>query len=174
MGVTLKIKDYLEKEHIGYQTLEHDTAFTAQEIAGAQHIPGREFVKSVIVAADGQFVMCVLPAIHRIDFDKLKRVLGASDVHLADEAQLAELFPEYEVGAEPPFGQPFGLKVYADKILEENEEIAFNAGTHTDSIRIKFKDFIRLAKPTLADIGVHISQQEEREERWEEDEPEET
>lgn len=177
MAVATKIKDYLEKEHVGYQLLEHETAFTAQEIAGAQHVPGREVVKTVIVSADDQFVMCVLPAIHRIDFDKLKRILGAKEVHLADEAQIAAIFPDYEVGAEPPFGQASGIKVYADKVLEENEEIVFNGGTHTDLIRIKFKDFMRLAKPTLAEFGSHIAKLEgERwqEEGWEEQDDEQT
>lgn len=172
MVLAKKIKDYLEKEKVGYQLLEHEPAFTAQEVAGAQHVPGREVVKTVIVEADDNFVMCVLPAIHRIDFDKLRRILGADEAHLADEERVAALFPDYDVGAEPPFGQDYGLKVYADQILEENEEIAFNAGTHIDLIRIKFKDFVRLAKPTFADFGVHISKVEKENwhtDDWEED-----
>lgn len=172
MTVAPKIKQYLESEKVGYQLLEHEPAFTAQEIAGAQHVPGREVVKSVIIQADDDFVMCVLPAIHRIDFDKLKRILGVDEVRLADESQVAALFPDYEVGAEPPFGQGSGLKVYADRILEENEEIAFNAGTHTDLMRIRFRDFLRLAKPTLADFGIHIAKVEKenwRENDWDED-----
>lgn len=172
MTLATKLKEYLEKEQVGYQLLEHEPAFTAQEIAGAQHIPGREVVKTVIVKADDDFVMCVLPAIHRVDFDRLKRILGVDIVRLVDESQLAALFPDYEVGAEPPFGQGAGMKVYADKILEENEEIVFNAGTHTDLLRIRFRDFMRLAKPTLADIGVHIAKVDDdnwREQYWEED-----
>ena len=158
MNASSKIKGYLEKEKIGYQLLEHDVAYSAMEIAGAQHIPGRQFVKSVIVNADGKFVMCVLPAIHLVDLDKLKKVLKAKEVHLANEKEIAKLFPDYEVGAEPPFGELYGLKVFLDKILEENEEIAFNAGTHTDIIKIKFRDFMRLAKPIVAEFGTHIQQ----------------
>lgn len=172
MALSPKVKDYLESKHIGYQLLEHEAAFTAQEIAGAQHLPGRNVVKTVIVNADGQFVMCVLPAVHRIDFSKLKNILKARDVHLAEESEVASLFPDCEVGAEPPFGQVYGLKVYADKILEENEEIAFNAGTHTDMLRIKYKDFVRLVKPTIADFGVHVARTEEenwREAEWKEE-----
>ena len=156
MTVSAKIKELLDKQHIGYQILEHSIAYTAMEIAGAQHVPGKQLIKSVIVKADGQYLMCVLPAIHLIDFDKLKKVTGAKKIELAKEKDIQKLFPEYEVGAEPPFGQLYGLYVYVDKLLQENEEIVFNAGTHTDMIKIKWKDFEKLTKPRLADFGVHI------------------
>lgn len=156
MTVSTKIKQLLDKQNIGYQILEHSIAYTAMEIAGAQHVPGKQLIKSVIVKADGQYLMCVLPAIHLIDFDKLKKVTGAKKIELAKEKDVQKLFPEYEVGAEPPFGQLYGLYVYVDKLLQENEEIVFNAGTHTDMIKIKWKDFEKLTKPRLADFGVHI------------------
>lgn len=156
MSASSKIKAYLENEKISYQILEHDPAYSAMEIAGSQHIPGRQFVKTVIVNGDGKFIMCILPAIHLIDLEKLKSLLKVQEIRLASEQEVARLFPDYEVGAEPPFGEHYGLKVYLDKILEENEEIAFNAGTHTDIMKIKFRDFIRLAKPTIAEFGTHI------------------
>jgi Ala-tRNA(Pro) deacylase len=177
MVVSPKIKDYLESKRVNYQTLEHEPAFTALEIAGAQHLPGRDVIKTVVVSADGQFIMCILPAVHRIDFGKLRKIIGANDVHLADESEVSALFPDCEVGAEPPFGEAYGLKVYADKILEENEEIAFNAGTHTDMLRIKFRDFVRLARPIIADFGVHVARTEEenwREADWKEEDNAET
>jgi Ala-tRNA(Pro) deacylase len=156
MSISTKVKEYLDREHVGYQILQHSLAYTAMEIAGAQHVPGKQLIKSVIVKADGNFFMCVLPAIHLIDFDKLKKITGAKDIQLAKEREISELFPDYEMGAEPPFGQLYSLRVFVDKMLEENEEIVFNAGTHTDMIKIKFKDFIRLTKPTIADFGTHI------------------
>lgn len=156
MVVSSKVKQYLDKEHIGYQILEHSIAYTAMEIAGAQHVPGKQMIKSVIVKADGKYLMCVLPAIHLIDFDKLKKVTGAKKVELAKEKDLEKLFPDYDIGAEPPFGQLYGLQVFVDKLLQENEEIVFNGGTHTDMIKIKWKDFVKLTKPKIADIGTHI------------------
>ncbi len=156
MGISPKIKNYLEKEKVSYQVLEHSLAYTAMEIAGSQHIPGRQVIKSVIVKSNGSFIMCVLPAIHYLDMDKLKAATGKKNLEMATEDDLTKLFPDYEVGAEPPFGHLYGLKVFADKILEEDEEIVFNAGTHTDMIKIKLKDYIRLAKPQFSDIGIHI------------------
>ncbi len=156
MAISSKVKEYLDKEGVKYEVAEHPLAYTATEIAGSQHVPGKQMIKSVIVKCDGEFVMCVLPAIHLIDFEKLKVTTGAKDLKLADEHDIAKLFPDYEIGAEPPFGQLYGLKVFADKLLEEDSEIVFNAGTHTDVVKIKFEDFKRLTNPVIAEIGTHI------------------
>lgn len=154
MAIHDKIKEFLDKENVSYQILEHPLAYTASEIAGSQHIPGKQMVKSVIVKCDGEFVMCVLPSIHMIDFEKLATISGSKDVQLAGETEIAELFPDYEVGAEPPFGHE--LKVFADQLLEEDEEIVCNAGTHTEVVRLKFDDFKRIVNLTIAKIGTHI------------------
>jgi len=126
------------------------------EIAQAQHIVGRDVIKAVIIKTNDKLLMCVLPATHLIDFTKLKAALNTNDIQLATEGQVAMLFPNFEVGAMPPFGQLANLKVYADKSLEENESVVFNAGSHREMIKIKFKDYLRLVKPTFADIGKHI------------------
>ncbi len=156
MTVPKKIREYLDKERVGYQLLEHSRAFTATEVAGAQHVPGRQMIKSVIVKADDQFVMCLLPAIHYLDIDKFKEISGAKQVRLAHEEEMSKLFPDCEIGSEPPFGALYGIKVYADKFLEEDNEVAFNAGTHSDMIKMKFKDVQRLSQPVFVEIGVHI------------------
>jgi len=156
MTASQKIVDFLEENSIDYELLEHPAAYTAQEIAGKQHIPGRLVIKSVIAKLDGKLIMCVLPAIHLVDFDTLKNITGALDVRLATEEEISETFPDYEVGAEPPFGHLYDLDVFVDKFLEQENEVVFNAGTHTDMIKIKRADFMQLAKPTIADFGVHI------------------
>lgn len=156
MTIVNKVKSYLDQEHVVYQILEHSLAFTAMEIAGAQHVPGKQFIKAVIVKADDQYIMCVLSSTHRIDFDRLKKLTKSQDIFLAKESEIASLFPDYELGAEPPFGQLYGLKVYVDEEVPENDEIIFNAGTHTDAVKIKYRDFKRLVKPIVADFGVHL------------------
>lgn len=156
MTISRKLKDYLDQENIKYELSEHAEVYTAQETAGTGHIPGRQMAKSVIVKAGDGFLMCVLPSIHLIDFDKLKEVTGHDKLELAAEDELEKLFPDYDLGAEPPFGHLYGLKVYMDQLFEENEEIAFNAGTHTDIVKIKFADYKRLAHPEVVNIGTHI------------------
>lgn len=156
MTISKKLKDYLEKEKVSYKTLRHPEAYTALEIAGAQHLPGKQVTKAIIVKADGKYLMCVLPSTYQVDFAKLKKISNAKTIQLVSEDEIVRLFPEYEVGAQPPFGHLYGLKVYAERHLDENEEIALNAGTHIDLVKIKWKDFIRLAKPIIADFGKHI------------------
>src|SRR3989337_2789555 len=123
MAISIKVKNYLEKEGIKFEVAEHPLAYTATEVAGIQHVPGKQMVKSVIVKSNGEFIMCVLPAIHLIDFEKLKAATGAKSLKLANENEISKLFPDYEIGAEPPFGELYGLKVYADSLLEEDSEI---------------------------------------------------
>jgi Ala-tRNA(Pro) deacylase len=156
MSTSPKIKAYLEERRVPFEILEHSLAYTALEIAGAQHIPGREVVKSVIVKANDRFYMCVLPAIHYLDIERFKQANDVKEARLAHEEEIAALFPEYETGAEPPFGNLYGLKVIVDKILEEDENIVFNAGTHTEMIKMKFKDFAHLVQPEIQEIGTHI------------------
>jgi len=157
MTISPKLKKFLDGEGVSYEVLQHSQAFTAQEIAGAQHVPGKTMVKAVIVKFDGQNVMCVLSAVHMLDFDKFRAVTGADDAVLATEEEITQLFPDYEIGAEPPFGNLYGMDVYVDKVLEADEEIYFNAGTHVDVVKMKYADYIKLAAPkAIADLGRHV------------------
>lgn len=157
MALSRKIKEYFDIEKIPYSLLEHEPAFSAMEIAQKEHVPGKQFIKPVIVRADGHFIMCVLPAIHLIDFSKLKSVLQAESIVLASETDLNNLFEDFELGSEPPLGQLWGLRVYMDAIILEADEIYFSGGTHTDVVKIRLKDYIRLVNPVIADFGMHIA-----------------
>lgn len=155
MTVAIKIKEFLEKENVSYEALEHEMSFTSMEIAKLQHIPGHQMVKSIIVGTEGHWMMCVLSSTHKIDFEKLKKALQIQEISLANESKVAALFPGFEIGAMPPFGQMAGIEVYLDANLEENELIAFNAGTHTDVLKMKLKDYRRLVNPIIADFSKH-------------------
>ena len=157
MAISSRLKDFLDAQSVDYEVLEHPEAFTAQETAGAQHVSGANVIKPVVVRCDGQPVMCVLPAIHMIDLDKFQDVSGATKIVLATEAELGDLFPDYPLGAEPPFGRLYGLTVFIDTFFEDIEDVCFNAGTHTEMVRMKFKDYLDLAKPvTMGDFGKHV------------------
>jgi Ala-tRNA(Pro) deacylase len=112
--------------------------------------------KVVIAKADGNFLMLVLPADHRVDFERLKSALGLGEVRLAQEAEFRDLFPGCEVGAMPPFGNLYGVPVHVDRALEKDEEIVFNAGTHTLTAKMRFRDFAALVKPVVAEFAVHL------------------
>jgi len=145
-----QLKQHLDKNRVKYVTITHSPAFTAQEVAATAHIPGREMAKTVMVKLDGKIVMVVLPAAERVVFDLLRDATGARSAELAGEAEFASLFPGCERGAMPPFGNLSGLDVYVDRDLASDETIAFNAGSFTEVIRMRYADFARLVQPKVA------------------------
>jgi len=156
MSIARRVKDYLEQNKVPYSHCTHRLAYTAQEVAAAQHVPGREMAKAIILKTDSQFVMVVLPAVMKINLKTLRDELPFAHVELATEKEFAELFPDSELGAMAPFGNLYGLPVYVDKSLAEDAEIVFNAGTHVDTIRIKYADFSRLAQPVIVDAAIRL------------------
>ncbi len=144
-----KLKEFLDKEGVKYISIGHSTAFTAQQIAASAHIPGKELAKTVIVKINSKIAMAVLPASNKIDFDLLRDTVGADDVELASEQEFKDMFPECEVGAMPPFGNLYGMDVFVAEKLADDMEIAFNAGTHTELIKMSYIDFERLVKPIV-------------------------
>jgi Ala-tRNA(Pro) deacylase len=148
-----RLEEYLHEHQIPFQEQQHSRAFTAQDVAASEHIPGKTVAKVVIAFADGRMVMLVLPAPYRVDFSRAVASLGAKQIRLADEAELGGAFPDCEVGAMPPFGNLYHLPVYVDKRLAEDESIVFPVGTHTETMRLKYADFERLVNPTLAEFG---------------------
>lgn len=141
--------NYLDENNVGYVTLYHSPAYTAQGIAGLAHIPGQELAKTVIVLLDGKLVMAVLPANYHVDLMLLKKWAKAKTVELASEEEFQGRFAGCETGAMPPFGNIFGIPVYAERSLEKDKEIAFNAGTHRELIRMRWEDYKRLVQPTM-------------------------
>ena len=148
-----KLKEFLDTAGVKYIIVSHAPAYTAQEIAASAHIPGRQLAKTVMVKLDGKMAMAVLPASHVVDFDKLKQTAGSAKADLASEDEFRSLFPECEVGAMPPFGNLYGIPVYAERSLTEDEEIAFNAGSHKELFRMAYKDFENLVKPNAGEFG---------------------
>lgn len=142
-----RLKEFLDKEHVKYVTIGHSPAFTAQEIAAIAHIPGKELAKTVIVKVDGELAMVVLPASDSVHLGHLREKLGTRDVELAREDEFKNAFPDCETGAMPPFGNLYGMKVFVDQVLREDEEIAFSAGSHDELIRLPYAEYERLVHP---------------------------
>jgi len=151
-----KLQEYLDEHRIKYQVLTHSTAYTAQEVAQAQHIPGKMMAKVVMVKKEnGTPVMLVLPASYKVDFTRLREVLGTR-AELEQEREFRDLFPGCETGAEPPFGNLFNLDTVVDTTLTKDEEIVFNAGSHWQTVRMGYDDFARLVRPRVATFAQHL------------------
>jgi len=151
-----KLRQFLDENEIKYVAISHSPAFTAQEIAASAHIPGKELAKIVMVKLDDELALAVLPASYRIDFDQLRDASGATDVALAEESDFRDRFPGCELGAMPPFGNLYGMQTYVADKLTEDDEIAFNAGSHTELIRLAYADFERLARPRVLRFTANV------------------
>ncbi len=152
MTASKKIIQFLKDQKISFELLSHPEAYTAQEIAQAQHVPGKELAKTVIIKSGGTYALAVVTAVQQVDLKLLSEVTGAPTT-LAEEKELAELFPGCELGAMPPFGNLYNLPVYVDTLLKEDEHIVFNAGTHVDTIKMAYSDFEKCVKPKVASFG---------------------
>jgi Ala-tRNA(Pro) deacylase len=150
----LQLTEFLDTNHIQYGIIGHNAAYTAHEIAALAHIPGKELAKTVIVKVDGDMAMAVLPSSRKIDLEDLSMATRAESVKLATEGEFRSRFPDCETGAMPPLGNLYGMTVYVDTTLTLDDEIAFNAGSHRELIRMAYKDFERLVHPTVVDISV--------------------
>lgn len=149
-----RLREHLDDRQINYAVITHSPAYTAQKVAASTHISGRTIAKTVIVRTDEDLIMVVLPANHLIHLKKLRKFLGTEDVALAREREFIDRFPDCEVGTMPPFGNLYDMQVYVAKELTKDEEIAFNAGSYQELIRMKYEDFANLVKPIVGDFSV--------------------
>jgi Ala-tRNA(Pro) deacylase len=155
MGIPARLIDFLNEGKARYEILHHPEAFTAQELAAIEHVKGRSHAKVVMVKTDTELLMTVLPADHRVDLEKLNKAAG-QQIALAGETEFKELFPDCALGAMPPFGHLYGVTTYLDQSLTGADNIVFEAGTHSDTIKMGFADYERLAKPQVADFAIKL------------------
>ncbi len=153
--VLKKLENYLKQNHVWYEKITHPRTYTAQETAASAHIKGKELAKSVMIKLDGETALAVLPAFMKVDFRRIKQISGAKKIKLAMEEDMEDIFPDCTIGAMPPFGNLYQVPVYADSALEDDEDIAFNAGSHMELIRMHLKDFNKLVHPKIHDIHRH-------------------
>jgi Ala-tRNA(Pro) deacylase len=153
MSMALKLKRCLEEQRVPHAVMRHPARFTAPEVAEALHVPGREVAKVVVLRTDAGFAMAVLPSDRVVDLDAFARVAGARYAVLAREEEFADLFPDCEPGSMPPFGNLYGLPVFADDSLALDEEIVFEAGNHEEAVRMAYVDFVRVVRPVSASFA---------------------
>ena len=152
MSMSMRLKNFLDENQIPYSVLTHSTAYTAQGAAATMQISGKELAKTVVLWTGEEMILAVLPAPNHVRLDKLAAELGRS-VRLATEQEFSSFFPDCELGAMPPLGSLYNLPVYVDESLAADETIVFNAGTHHDAIRIRYDDYVRLAKPKVCSFA---------------------
>jgi Ala-tRNA(Pro) deacylase len=148
-----KLREFLDSHNIQYVTIPHPVAYTAQGTAALAHVPSKELAKTVIVKIDGALAMAVLPASYEVNLSLLRAGSRAETLGLAKESEFKESFPDCEIGAMPPFGNLYGMAVFVDESLTEDREIVFNAGSHSELIRLSYQDFEKLVRPTVLKLS---------------------
>jgi Ala-tRNA(Pro) deacylase len=155
MEIPKQLIDCLDQNNVQYEILHHSEAVTAQRIAQAEHVKGRHQAKVVMLKSGDQHLMIVLAADHHIDLEKVEKAIG-KPVSLSKEHDFKLLFPGSAIGAMPPFGNLYGLPTYVDKHLAEQDYIVFEAGTHTDAIKMSYSDYEKIVKPKVGDFAIKL------------------
>jgi Ala-tRNA(Pro) deacylase len=156
MPILPKLTNYLEQAQVSYTHHVHPTVYTAREVASVENLPEHRVAKAVVYYGDNGYGMAVLPADYVVDLQELRAALGLTRLRLATEKELVELFCDCELGAMPPFGNLFGMPVFLESSLAEEERIAFNAGTHRDVVYLNMRDYRNLVKPTILHFARHM------------------
>jgi Ala-tRNA(Pro) deacylase len=153
-AVVQQVEGFLDNSLVAYEVFTHPVTFTAQQLAAVQHVKGKQLAKVVVARNGSEFTMIVLPAPYHVELERARAATGRQDLEIARESEFASLFAGCEPGAMPPFGNLYNVPVWVDESLAEDEEIVFNACTHTQAIKMKYSDFARLACPTVAKFGM--------------------
>lgn len=154
MALLACLAEVLKRERMPYLLLRHPPAYTAQEQAAVSHVLGRCSAKVVICMADDEPVQAVLPAHYKVDLERLRHLAGAVAIRLASEDEIAALYPDFEVGAAPPFGTMYGHRVFVERCFVGEPEMVFSAGTHTVSLCMHYADFAEMVRPIVAEFGI--------------------
>ncbi len=144
----------LDGNKIEYKLLKHEPVYTSEQAAAARtDVSLHQGAKAMVVKYQRlnikdqkEFIMCVLPGDKRIDFKKIRKVLNIADATLASPEEVERVIG-VKVGAVSPFGNLSGLKVLLDESICDNEEIVFNAGDHSKSVKMKLSDYLCVVNP---------------------------
>jgi Ala-tRNA(Pro) deacylase len=147
----MNVQAFLKEHRVPFDVLTHEPTYDAQHMAQAVHVPGREVAKTVLLRANHgyKYIVAILPATAMIDFNRASKDLGGTELKMATELEMADICPDCEIGALPPFGSQYGLKTVVDESLAADEWIVFEGNTHTEAIRMKFTDFCDLEHPLV-------------------------
>ena len=149
-----KLKQMLDQRSIKYISINHSPTYTARETAASTFVPRREFAKTIIVDLDGEKVMAVVSASRHVSIEALKNLAHASEARLASEDEFGELFPDCEVGAMPPFGSLYNIRVFVDEMITEIDDLCFNAGSHEQILRMDCGDYLKLEQPVIGTFAI--------------------
>lgn len=147
------LHQFLDDAGVDYEVTEHAEAYTAHEVAQSEHVSGWDVAKPVMLKIAGDLAMCVVPAPVEVDLDRTQRWFGGAEVRLAEESEFADVFPDAELGAHPPFGNLYDVPVFLDETMRARPRMICRDGSHTETVTVATSDFVRLVEPEIVDVG---------------------
>jgi Ala-tRNA(Pro) deacylase len=151
------LDEYLRNAHVPFTAFQHAEAFGAQQEAARSHVPGTSWAKTVICFAGDEPIAAVVPAHLMVDLERLRIAAQTVTMRLACEKELAEIYPDCELGAVSPFTSGRQLRVFVHDSFVGEPEMVFSAGTHTDAIRMHFGDFAELVGAVVGTIAMAVN-----------------
>lgn len=143
----MRVSQFLNEQHVHFESLIHPPAFTSQKRAKFLGVPGRQVAKGVLLAGPTGYLLAVLPATEQVDTDALAHHLGGP-VRLAADGEVAQVFGDCEWGVVAPFGTIYGLPTFLEESLAVDAWIVLEANSHVEAIRMRCRDFEQLEQPT--------------------------
>lgn len=154
MAINRRLGELIRSRGVRVELQPHREVFTAQEVAHASHLPRRNMAKVVVLRDGVDHLMVALPASEHVDLETLRSTTGRPGLELAPEEDLRSIFPDCELGAMPPFGHLYGLRMYVDPCLAEHD-IWFQAGNHHEIARMAYETYERLSRPYVGGVCLH-------------------
>lgn len=153
MSISKTLKSYLDKNKIDYEELAHKTVYTAYDAAQTLKKELKEIAKNLLIQADKTFVLVIIPADKKLHLEKLKKALGAKKISIPKEQIMVKVL-KIKPGALSSFGKLHKLETIVDKTMLQTKKAVLSAGSFTDSVFMKMKDFVQLEEARLADIAM--------------------
>jgi Ala-tRNA(Pro) deacylase len=149
-----KLHALLDEHGLDYEVDTHPRAVTAHRLAAAEGVSGYDVAKPVLLSIGGQLAMVVVPGAEVVDLERASEVFGHNDVRLASEDEFVAVFDDSEPGAEPPFGNLYGIPTFLDEDLRARQRMICRDGSHTQTITIAMADYLRLVDPEIVDVAI--------------------
>ena len=146
------VTEFLEREGISYEVVEHERTQTAVAEARAAGVPAADVAKTIVLRDEVGLRLAVIPASERLDMHKLRQALASRGLRLVTEQEMAKEFDEFEVGAVPPFGSMFDALELVDERLLEHDRILCGGGDHEHAVLVDPRDVVRAGEARVADI----------------------
>jgi Ala-tRNA(Pro) deacylase len=158
MTMPTKLVEFLETHHLKYETIAHSETQTSLATVNWINCDAAQLAKIIVCEIDNyRTSLFLLPAAEVMDLKELKKNINAKKINILPETKLEEIFNDCEIGAQPTYGSLYNLPTFLPEHSDKNKDIYFNAGTHTDVLRVPYSEFDDVEQPYITNFSRPIS-----------------